>query len=268
MNTYFITDAHLGSGDDTLRRERDLVAWLRSIEADARRVVMLGDIFDFWFTYRHAVPRGCVRLLGQMADMADRGVEFHFFIGNHDMWLFDYLEKEIGVVMHDEPEVMELDGKLFLLGHGDGMGNQDRSYNFIKWVFRNRFNQWLFAGVHPNIGFPLAHRWSGNSRRRHSLVDNGYLGDDREGIFQFCLSTQQRRVAAGQRPIDFFLFGHRHTPVVRTVEVRSDEDSAIVAQYINVGNWIENRNFAVFDGSSTVLKDFVVGDGSSITIHQ
>ena len=113
--TYFITDAHLGSGSDTRQRESDMVRWLQMIEADARRVIMLGDIFDFWFTYKRAVPRGFVRLLGKMAQMSDAGVEFHFFIGNHDMWLFDYLEKEVGVVMHSHPEEMEIDGKLFLL---------------------------------------------------------------------------------------------------------------------------------------------------------
>lgn len=245
--TYFITDAHLGSGNDSRQREQDLVMWLRSIAPEARSVVMLGDIFDFWFTYKHAVPRGFVRLLGQMATMADDGVEFHFFIGNHDMWLFDYLEKEMGVVMHSEPEEMVIDGKRFLLGHGDGMGNQDRSYNFLKHVFRSRFNQWLFAGIHPNIGFPLAHRWSCNSRRRHSLADNGYLGDDREAIYRYCSNRQLERTANGDATFDYFLFGHRHTPICRPIGN---------ATYINVGNWIENRDYAVFDGETCELRSF------------
>lgn len=247
LKTYFITDAHLGSGADTRQREADMVRWLTSIENDARRVIMLGDIFDFWFTYKHAVPRGFVRLLGKMAQMADDGVEVHFFIGNHDMWLFDYLEKEIGVLMHHEPEEMTIDGRQFLLGHGDGMGNQDRSYNFLKRVFRSRFNQWLFAGIHPNIGFPLAHRWSANSRRRHSLTNNGYLGDDKEAIYQYCAKRQLERIAAGMPPFHYFLFGHRHTPVCRPV---GD------ATYINVGNWIENRDYAVFDGEQLTLESF------------
>ena len=247
MKTFVITDAHLGSGADSREREADLVRWLDTIAPEAERIVMLGDIFDFWFTYKQAVPRGFVRLLGTMARLADRGIAFHFFIGNHDMWLFDYLEREIGVVMHDEPEEMTIGDKLFLLGHGDGMGNQDRSYNFLKHVFRSRTNQWLFAGIHPNIGFPLAHRWSSNSRRRHSLENNGYLGDDKEAIYQYCAKRQLERIAAGMRPFDYFLFGHRHTPVCRALGN---------AFYINVGNWIENRDYAVFDGETTRLKQF------------
>jgi len=244
MSTYFISDAHLGSGADSRQRERDLVEWLGNIEKDAERVIMLGDIFDFWFTYKQAVPRGYVRLLGKMADMADKGIEFHFFIGNHDMWLFDYLEKEIGVVMHDKPETMTIGGKLFLMGHGDGLWKGDRRYNMLKRVFRGRLNQWLFAGIHPNIGFPIAHRWSSSSRKKHSLKDNGYLGDDKEGIYIYCKQVQQQRLDAGQRPYDYFLFGHRHTPVTRPL---GD------ATYINVGNWIEDRDYAVFDGEEVRL---------------
>ena len=247
QKTYFVTDAHLGSGADSRQREADLVRWLEAIEPEAKRVVMLGDIFDFWFTYKYAVPRGFVRLLGTMARLADSGVEFHFFIGNHDMWLFDYLEKEVGAVMYSEPTAMELDGKRFLLGHGDGLCPKDRKYNCLKRIFRSRFNQWLFAGIHPNIGFPIANRWSCSSRKKHNATDNGYLGDDREGIYLYCKQMQQQKNDAGVQPYDYFLFGHRHTPVVRPLGT---------ATYINVGNWIEHRDYAVFDGETVTLESF------------
>lgn len=245
--TFFITDAHLGSGADSSRREADLVQWLDSVAPQARRIVMLGDMFDFWFTYRHSVPRGHVRLLGKLAQLADEGIELHFFIGNHDMWLFDYLEREVGAVMHDEPTTMVWEGHRFLLGHGDGMDATDHKYNFLKRLFRSRLCQWLFAGIHPNISIPLARRWSANSRRNHSMQDNGYLGDEREAIYQYCLQQQRKAEADGQAPYDFFLFGHRHTPVSRPI---GD------ATYFNVGNWIENRDYAVYDGETVQLLSF------------
>ena len=247
QKTFFITDAHLGCGADSRQREADLVRWLETIEPEAKRVFMLGDIFDFWFTYKNAVPRGFVRLLGKMAQMSDNGVEFHFFIGNHDMWLFDYLEKEIGAVMYNEPTAMELDGKHFLIGHGDGLDDKDHNYNFLKRVFRSRFNQWLFAGIHPNIGFPIANRWSSSSRKKHNAIDTGYLGDDREGIYLYCQKMQQQKLDSGVQPYDYFLFGHRHTPISRPLGN---------ATYINVGNWIEHRDYAVFDGESVILTTF------------
>ncbi len=253
--TFFITDAHLGSGTDSRQRETDLVRWLDSIAPEAKRLVMLGDIFDFWFSYRDVVPRGCVRFLGKLAELADAGVELHFFIGNHDMWLFDYLQQEVGAIMHNEPATMEWEGNLFLLGHGDGLGNQDRSYNFIKFLFRNRLCQWLFAGVHPRIAFGIARRWSEASRRSHSVKYKGYLGDDLEGIVCYCQQRQRERLAEGLRPYNFFLFGHRHTPVTRPL-ITTAANSTASATYINVGNWIENRDYAFFDGQTVHLVEF------------
>ncbi len=245
--TFFITDAHLGSGADSRQREADMVRWLDSIASEARRIVMLGDMFDFWFSYRDVVPKGFVRLLGKMAELADRGVEFHFFIGNHDMWLFDYLTREVGVVMHKAPAAMEWEGRLFLMGHGDGMGAHDGVYNFMKYLFRNRFCQRLFAIVPPAVGFGIARRWSASSRKKHNASDTGYMGDDKESIFLFCRQRQQERLAKGDRPYDYFLFGHRHTAVTRPLDN---------ATYINVGNWIERRDYAVFDGNTVRLESF------------
>ena len=142
---YFVTDAHLGAGDDSLQREQELCQLLDRIKEDAAMVVFLGDMFDFWFTYRYVVPKGHVRLLGRMAELADAGIELHFFIGNHDMWLFDYLKDEMNITMHDNPDLLEFDGRRFLVGHGDGLGHLDRRYDFIRRIFRCRLNQRLFA---------------------------------------------------------------------------------------------------------------------------
>lgn len=244
---YFVTDAHLGSGSDSAERENAMIRWLSSIEDDARGVVMLGDIFDFWFTYRNAVPRGYVRLLGKMAEMADRGIEFHFFLGNHDMWLFDYLEKEIGVVMHSGIDEMTIDGKLFLLGHGDGMGSKDNAYNVLKYLFRNRLCQKLFACLPPDFTFPIAKRWSSSSRKSHGSFDQVWLGDDKEHIYQYCLAKQKELVEKESKTIDFFLFGHRHVPIVKPVGE---------GIYVNVGNWLDNRDYALFDGENVLLKEY------------
>ena len=164
---YFITDAHLGAGPDSPQRERDLCSLLDQMKLDAAMVVFLGDMFDFWFTYRYVVPRGHVRLLGKMAELADAGIELHFFIGNHDMWLFDYLQKEVGAIMHDEPDTLIFDGRRFLVGHGDGLGHLDRRYDIIRRIFRNRLNQRLFALLPSGLTFGIANSWSNSSRKSH-----------------------------------------------------------------------------------------------------
>ncbi len=114
---YFLSDFHLGIPDaaSSLAREKRIVAFLEEASKDAEEILLLGDLFDFWFEYKHAVPRGHVRLLGKLAELTDRGLPVHLFIGNHDMWIFDYVPKETGVILHREPIMREWNGKKFLL---------------------------------------------------------------------------------------------------------------------------------------------------------
>ena len=244
---YFLSDAHLGLGIDSPQRERDLVAFLDSIAQDVDTLVLLGDIFDFWFTYKHVVPRGFSRFIGHLAQLSDMGVTIHYFIGNHDMWVFDYFQKEIGAIMHDEPAVLELGGHRMLLGHGDGLEGNDPHYNFLKRVFRCRFNQRLFALLHPWIGFSIADRWSVGSRKKHPISEQDYRGDAHEGIYQYALLRLQ------QEPFDYALFGHRHGCVLRPLHCDQPSRDAF---YLNIGNWIERRDYAVLDATGLHAAQF------------
>ena len=243
---YFITDAHLGAGADTREREKALCHLLDEIAPKAAKVIFLGDMFDFWFTYRYVVPRGYTRLLGRLAQMADAGIEMHFFIGNHDMWLFDYLHEEMGIIMHDDPEVMEYDGKRFLVGHGDGLGHLDRHYDILRWIFRNRCNQWLFSLLPEWMTFGIAQQWSrkhraGKLEKTPEILD--YQGDDQEGIVLYCRERMQ------QEHIDYCVFGHRHTPLLKEITA----PGGLTATYCNVGDWLLHRNYALYaDGHLTL----------------
>ena len=232
---YFVSDAHLGSGTDSHERERTLCRLLDSMKADAKRLVLLGDMFDFWFSYKHVVPRGHVRLLGKLAELSDAGVEIHYYIGNHDMWLFDYLEKEIGAVMHTEPDIMEFDGLRFLVGHGDGLDRRDRNYLRLRRMFRSRVCQWLFARVSPSITFPIATRWSDSNKARHEYDRAKDAAGG--GIPDYCLrrSTSEN--------FDYCVFAHMHTPCHRQLLTQDGHE----LPYINTGDWLTHRSYAVFD---------------------
>ncbi len=232
---YFISDAHLGTGADSRQREQQLCSLLESMRADAHTIVLVGDMFDFWFTYRYVVPRGHVRLLGKLASLADDGIELHFFLGNHDMWVFDYLQSEMDITVHDEPEIFTFDGHRFLIGHGDGLGHLDKRYDFLRKVFRSRLNQRLFAMLPSRLTFGIATNWSKHSRVSHGKETEHYLGDDREGIVIYC----RQRLAAEK--IDYCVFGHRHTPLSRTIE--ADGNSAL---YVNAGDWLRHRTYAEY----------------------
>ena len=222
-------------------REKRFVKWLDYIKKDAKSLYLMGDVFDFWFEYKKAIPKGYVRLLGKLAELSDIGIEIHFFTGNHDMWAFDYLEKEIGAIMHYEPMQTTLNGKSFFLGHGDGLGPGDYGYKFIKKIFSSKLCQWLFERIHPNLGISIAEFWSKKSRIANGLKDEVNHGE-KEWLTQF--SKEKLKTTE----IDFFIFGHRHLPM----EVKLNKKS----KYINLGEWVNYDSYAIFDGEELYLKYF------------
>ena len=240
MSTYIFSDSHLDNSPESLQREQQLVAWLKSIEPTAQRIVMLGDMFDFWFTYRKVVPRGHTRLIGQLATMADKGTEIHYFIGNHDMWVFDYFQQEIGAIVHSSPEELTIDGKSILFGHGDGLGVTHGSYPVLKRIFRCRLNQKLFALLPSAFSFPIAHSWSRQSRKSHGTKYLSYLGDDNEELLQYCLRLSETT------HYDYMVFGHRH--LAMTHQLHNN------CLYVNVGDWFANRDYAVIANGELTLK--------------
>jgi UDP-2,3-diacylglucosamine hydrolase len=241
---YFASDFHLGVPDyeRSLLREKRIVTWLDNIKEDAAEIFLVGDVFDFWFEYKTVVPRGFVRLLGKIAEITDSGIPVHYFIGNHDMWVFDYLPKEIGITLHKEPVVRKFGNKQFYIGHGDGLGPGDYGYKFIKKVFRNKLCQWLFARFHPNFGIGMANFWSHTSRKSTEVENRKFLGEENEWLAIYCKDLLK------QNHYDYFIFGHRHLPL----EIKLSPDST----YVNLGDWIEYYTYACFDGHSLTLKNF------------
>lgn len=242
---YFASDLHLGvpSYEKSLAREKHFVKWLDEVKQDASEIFILGDLFDFWFEYKKAVPRGFVRVMGKLAEITDSGIPIHFFTGNHDMWVFDYLPKETGIKLYRHPQQREWNGKKFYLAHGDGLGPGDHGYKFIKKVFANRFLQWAFARLHPNMGIGLADYFSRSSRAKTGDDDAVFLGNDKEWLVIYSKEILQKE------HFDFFIFGHRHLPL--DIDLKNAG-----ARYINLGDWINYFTYAVFDGSTLQLKEY------------
>jgi UDP-2,3-diacylglucosamine hydrolase len=239
---YFFSDVHLGlyPPDQSSKREKLLVTWLESIRNDAAELYLLGDIFDFWHEYRHVVPRGHIRFLGKLAELADTGIKLHYFTGNHDIWVYDYLPSEIGLTLYKHPVIRELDGKRFYIGHGDGLGHWERGYKIMKGAFTNKILQWLFARIHPNASMAFGKRWSKSSRYAKGIVAEPYRGDDKEFQVLFAADT------LGREHMDYFIFGHRH--------IAFDVSIGANSRVINLGDWINNFTYAVWDGKDLALK--------------
>lgn len=241
---YFCSDQHLGAPNDaeSAVREKKFVHWLNEIKSDCQSLFLLGDLFDFWFEYKEVVPRGFVRTLGKLAEFQDLGIPIYFFIGNHDLWMQDYLEKEIGAVLFRQPQGFLIENKRFLIGHGDGLGPGDKGYKRMKKLFTNPIAQKLFYLLHPDFAVWLGKYMSRRNKYISGDEDAAFLGEDKEWLIQY----SKRKLE--QRHFDYFIFGHRHLPL----EILLNEQS----KYYNLGDWIQYFTYAEFDGKDIKLLKF------------
>jgi len=241
---YFSSDNHLGAPtpEASLPREKVFVNWLDTVKDDAAAIFLLGDLFDFWFEYKQVVPKGFVRVLGKLAELSDSGIPIYFFVGNHDLWMNGYFEKELNIPVFHKPQEFTIDNKLFLIGHGDGLGPNDKGYKRMKKVFTNPFCKWLFRWLHPDLGVKLAKYLSVKNKLISGDEDVKFLGEDKEWLVKYA----QRKLES--KHYDYFIFGHRHLPMEINVGVNST--------YFNLGDWITHFTYGVFDGDRFELKKF------------
>jgi UDP-2,3-diacylglucosamine hydrolase len=239
---YFLSDFHLGAPNHeaSLVREKRIVQFLNIAMHDAAHIFIVGDLFDFWYEYRTVVPKGYVRILGKMAQVTDSGIPMSFFVGNHDMWMKGYFEKELNIPVYHQPQSFDFAGKTFLIGHGDGLGPGDYGYKFIKKIFRNPVCKWLFGILPPAAGVGLANFLSRRSRAATGQTDEKFLGEENEWLISYCKDVLKTR------HYDNFIFGHRHLPIDFNLPGNS--------RYINLGDWIRYNSYATFDGVNLHLK--------------
>lgn len=242
---YFASDHHLGAPDaaSSLPREKKFVAWLDIIvKKDAEALFILGDLFDFWFEYKTVVPKGFVRVLGKLAEIRDSGIPIYFFVGNHDLWMRDYFEKELRITVFHTPQEFTINNHLFLIGHGDGLGPGDKGYKRMKKIFTFPLFKWLFRWLHPDIGMKLGHYFSVKNKLISGDEDAQFLGEEKKWLVQYC----KKKLA--EKDYDFFVFGHRHLPLEITLNN--------TATYINLGDWISHFTFGTFSEKTFILEKF------------
>jgi len=241
---YFASDQHLGAptAEASFPREQKFVAWLNEVKEDAAAIFLLGDLFDFWFEYKTVVPKGFVRVLGKLAEIKDSGIPIYFFVGNHDLWMKDYFEKELNIPVFHKPQEFTFNTTTLLIGHGDGLGPGDKGYKRMKKVFTLPLFQWMFKWLHPDLGMKLGQYMSVKNKLISGDEDAKYLGEENEWLVQYC----KRKLET--KHYDYFVFGHRHLPL----EIDLEKDS----KYVNLGDWIHYFTYGVFDGKTLTLNKY------------
>lgn len=238
---FFASDFHLGliAGSNPSEREKRVVRWLNEIQTEAAEIYLLGDIFDFWWEYKLVVPRGFTRFLGTLASITDSGIPIHFFTGNHDMWIGDYLTKECGIIVHTQPFITSFNEKKFYLAHGEGLGSKNFGYEILLKIFRNKPLRVLYSALHPSIGVAIGQKWSQSSRLGKGISQE-FLGEEKEDLIRFAMNIVVKE------KIDYFIFGHRHIEMNYIMKKGGE--------VVFLGDWIKNSSFAVWDGKDLKLR--------------
>ncbi|MCO5233165.1 MAG: UDP-2,3-diacylglucosamine diphosphatase [Chitinophagales bacterium] len=239
---YFASDFHLGANysGKSIERERIIIQWLASIREDTGVLFLVGDLFDFWFEYKYVIPKGYTRFLAELSKFTDNGIPIFVFTGNHDIWMFDYLNEELGVKILREPHIFYINNHPFFIGHGDGLGPGDKKFKFLKKIFTLPICQKLFSWLHPDIGVALAQTWSNHSRTDPRTEK--FEGEGNERLIVY--SKEQLAI----HPAQYYIFGHRHLPL--------DIHLGQGARYINLGDWLYNYTYLEYDGTQVELKKY------------
>jgi UDP-2,3-diacylglucosamine hydrolase len=240
--TYFFSDVHLGLGSQAEDRAKEarIVSFLDHVKQDGSHLYIVGDLFDYWFEYDSVVPKGYVRLFGKLAELHDAGIGISYLAGNHDFWLKSYLTDELGIEVFPDPIERTIDGKRFLIHHGDGLLKRDTGYRLLKRILRNRFNIWLFGLLHPDLTGRIA-RWSSQTSR-HYTSNKAFEGYD-------MIAFAEAQIDAG---FNFVVMGHNHEPLYHPYGAGA---------YVNLGDWIQHNSYAVFDGTTLLLKTWKQSPG-------
>lgn len=231
---YFASDFHLGfpNVEESVWREKEIIQWLDSIKLDAKALFLVGDLFDFWFEYDQVVPKGFVRFIGKLADLSDAGIEIHIFVGNHDLWMWDYFEKEFSAKIYREPTSFVLHfqnhKETIFVGHGDGLGPGDYGFKALKKVFTSSIAQFCFRWLHPDLGVRLAHLWS--NTRKTTAISSGLVPFDANTDYILTYVREKWKLHLQEKlKITSYIFGHRHHPIAYPL----NGDST----YYNLGDW-------------------------------
>ena len=238
MATFFVSDLHFGLLDKEHEnlRERNFVEFLEYCNGKADKLFILGDLFDYWFEYKRVLQKGYFRTFTALQNLVESNVEVHYFIGNHDFMHRDFFEKEIGAIVYENAVELELEGKKFFIGHGDGLVENDLGYKILKKILRNKTLQKLYSVLHPDFGIWLASLSSKTSRDYTTEKSYGAI----DGLFE----TAKKKIEAGY---DYVLFGHTH---IKKNEFFKN------GQYINLGTWLSTPCYAKFENNKLDIIDW------------
>lgn len=235
---FFLSDCHLPLIPSSVDRdwEAKVISFLRGEAKKAKTLFLVGDIFDFWFEWKHAVPAGGFRVLAALHELKLSGCKIFYLAGNHDGHPGKFLEKMVGIEVTRESIEAEIDGIRFFITHGDGVAQGDRGYRILRALVRWKPTETIYRLIHPDFGIWFANRVSKASREHLSNEDKFGLEPYKEFAF--------KKMDQG---FDYAIIGHRH---------RCGFFPHGQGGYLAIGEWMKSGSYGVFENGKLSLKYF------------
>lgn len=234
---FFISDVHLGAPNINAQKDGErrlkLQRFLEKVAAEGSRLIIVGDLFDFWYEYKFVIPKEHYWIYPLISNLTSLGIKVDYVAGNHDFHLGDFFSQTLGVNIHPEGFSERIGEKSFLIIHGDGLAVKDGGYRILKRILRSRIAVWLMRWIHPDIGFEIAKVFSKKSREYTSSKNFG----EENGMRIFA----EEKISDG---FDYVIMGHHHVPEITPIGN---------GYYVNLGDWIENFTYGYFDGDKMKL---------------
>lgn len=234
-----VGDAHLGATGRHV--EEAFHEFLRTVPEPRDHLVIMGDLFDFWFEYRRVVSRRHVTTIAALRAARERGVVISFIGGNHDRWGGSLFRDDLGIPFHASGQAhMSLAGRAAFLHHGDGLAEQHWSARFMHFLTRQRLTVAAFQALHPDLGYWLADRIS----RRLADKTRNAAALDRASAAQ---AEWARDVLAHRPEVEIVAAAHTHRPVLEEIAGR---------YYVNPGAFMDDGQHAIITADDLQLATY------------
>lgn len=234
---FLVSDAHFGAEDPATEepKQKRLLTFLDHVRENGDRLIILGDLFDFWFEYRRLVDMTHFPLLASLWQLKNQGVGIDYYLGNHDYWTTGFLSRDVVTNVYKDPRSEMIGGRKALLAHGDGITNEEKGYLLLKWILRLPTSYRLYRLLHPDIGAWIATKSSKTSRKK--------IEEKREKSSAILREFARGELEAGR--YDWIIVGHAHQPELTPF------GGGI---YLNIGDWAEHFTYGYINGSDIRLE--------------
>jgi UDP-2,3-diacylglucosamine hydrolase len=230
----FVSDLHFGRHlDDFERQRRDSFFRFLQAHVGVDRLIIAGDLFQFWIDLGQTLPKGYFDILQALAQFRARGARIDYLAGNHDWWRGAFWEDELGITIHPGDLELRAQGRRLLVQHGDGVGPGDHGYKLLKRFLRHPGTRAVVRRLHPDLVLNLAHRLDRFSHRHTS----------QQPVDKQRLHTAARH--AFRQGYDGLVLGHVHAQIHETLP---EGEFAVIGDWLTLHSYIRLQSGVLMPG--------------------